>query len=80
MERREQGMRAEYKMAVDAQQASKDKWYQRYNDLPLIIKINLNTAVPPHFPAKEWLQIMHNVHLSQKKLILIFLLNKKVHQ
>ncbi len=30
MERREQGMRAEYKMAVDAQQASKDKWYQRY--------------------------------------------------
>lgn len=27
---REQGMRAEYKMAIESQNAVKDKWYQRY--------------------------------------------------
>lgn len=33
LERREEGMRAEYKMAVEAQNATKDKWYQRYYKL-----------------------------------------------
>jgi hypothetical protein len=33
LERREEGMRAEYKMAVDVQNATKDKWYQRYYQL-----------------------------------------------
>jgi uncharacterized protein YdiU (UPF0061 family) len=28
--RREDGMKAEYRMAIDVQNAAKDKWYQRY--------------------------------------------------
>jgi hypothetical protein len=28
--RREDGMKAEYRMAIDVQHAAKDKWYQRY--------------------------------------------------
>lgn len=33
LERKEEGMRAEYKMAIEAQNATKDKWYQRYYQL-----------------------------------------------
>ncbi len=30
LSRREDGMKAEYRMAVDSQHALKQKWYQRY--------------------------------------------------
>lgn len=33
LEKKEEGMRAEYKMAVNAQNITKDKWYQRYYQL-----------------------------------------------
>lgn len=30
LERKEESMMAEYKMAIDIQNASKDKWYRKY--------------------------------------------------
>ena len=33
LSRREDGMKAEYRMAVDSQHAAKDKWYQRYYNM-----------------------------------------------
>ena len=30
LQRREEGMKAEYNMAINAQNATRDRWYQRY--------------------------------------------------
>lgn len=30
LQRREEGMKAEYSMAINAQHATRDRWYQRY--------------------------------------------------